>query len=52
MRCWQAACRRPCTAYLDGDMGQGSYRVYIRNTGADGVMIDVALWQRRLAASR
>ena len=44
--------RNERTAYLDGDMGQGSYRVYIRNTGADGVMIDVALWQRRLASSR
>ncbi|MEG2032583.1 MAG: hypothetical protein RR376_18205 [Janthinobacterium sp.] len=44
--------RNERTAYLDGDMGQGSYRVYIRNTGADGVMIDVALWQRRLAAGR
>ncbi|WP_156894897.1 hypothetical protein [Janthinobacterium sp. 1_2014MBL_MicDiv] len=44
--------RNERTAYLDGDMGQGSYRVYIRNTGTDGVMIDVALWQRKLAASR
>ena len=44
--------RNERTAYLDGDMGQGSYRVYIRNTGADGVMIDVALWQRKLAAGR
>ena len=44
--------RNERTAYLDGDMGRGSYRVYIRNTGTDGVMIDVALWQRKLAASR
>ncbi|MGK5078990.1 hypothetical protein [Janthinobacterium sp. HLX7-2] len=44
--------RNERTAYLDGNLGLGSYRVYIRNTGADGVMIDVALWQRRLAASR
>ncbi len=44
--------RNERTAYLDGDMGQGSYRVYIRNTGDDGVMIDVALWQRKLAARR
>lgn len=44
--------RNERTAYLDGDMGQGSYRVYIRNTGADGVMIDVALWQHKLAAGR
>ena len=44
--------RNERTAYLDGDMGQGSYRVYIRNTGDDGVMIDVALWQRKLAAGR
>ena len=42
--------RNERTAYLVGDMGQGSYRVYIRNTGVDGVMIDVALWQRKLAA--
>lgn len=44
--------RNERTAYLDGDMGQGSYRVYIRNTGDDGVMIDVALWQRKLSAGR
>ena len=44
--------RNERTAYLDGNMGQGSYRVYIRNTGADGVMIDVALWQRKLVAGR
>ncbi|KAB8042736.1 hypothetical protein [Janthinobacterium aquaticum] len=44
--------RNERTAYLHGDMGQGSYRVYIRNTGSDGVMIDVALWQRRLTASK
>lgn len=44
--------RNERTAYLDGSLGQGSYRVYIRNTGSDGVMIDVALWQRKLAAGQ
>ena len=44
--------RNERTAYLHGDLGQGSYRVYIRNTGFDGVMIDVALWQKKLAAGQ
>ena len=44
--------RNERTAYLDGNMGQGSYRVYIRNTGLDGVMIDVALWQKKLPAGQ
>lgn len=44
--------RNERTAYLHGDLGQGSYRVYIRNTGYDGVMIDVALWQKKLAAGQ
>ncbi|WP_141213315.1 hypothetical protein [Janthinobacterium sp. PC23-8] len=44
--------RNERTAYLHGDLGQGSYRVYIRNTGLDGVMIDVALWQKKLAAGQ
>lgn len=44
--------RNERTAYLHGDLGQGSYRVYIRNTGSDGVMIDVALWHKKLAAGQ
>ncbi len=44
--------RNERTAYLHGDLGQGSYRVYIRNTGLDGVMIDVALWQKKLPAGQ
>ena len=44
--------RNERTAYLYGDLGQGSYRVYIRNTGFDGVMIDVALWRKKLAAGQ
>ncbi|MGK5026452.1 hypothetical protein [Janthinobacterium sp. RB2R34] len=44
--------RNERTAYLHGDLGQGSYRVYIRNTGYDGVMIDVALWQKKLVAGQ
>ncbi|MBB5369119.1 MULTISPECIES: hypothetical protein [unclassified Janthinobacterium] len=44
--------RNERTAYIDGELGQGSYRVYIRNAGNDGVMIDVALWQRKLATGQ
>ena len=44
--------RNERTAYLYGNLGQGSYRVYIRNTGLDGVMIDVALWQKKLPAGQ